>query len=151
MQVLAVIGVLTLSLSGCSRSSGGTVDSKSSSESLSPITAPDDIERNLRAAMINPSGVVVVIDDKDLYWAISNSGIKDVSKNQITLKEGTRIAAGSGKGTPKEIAELLAQQRSGSGGYFFANSGETSITGQAGDTKKVITIEIKELVLSRKG
>jgi hypothetical protein len=115
-----------------------------------PITAPDEIERNLRTAMTNQSGIVVIKDDQDLYWAMANSGIKDVNKNQITINQGTRIAAGSGKGTPHEIAELLAQQRSGSGGYFVANSGETSITGQAGDTTKLTTIQIKELVLLRK-
>ncbi len=117
--------------------------------SQSTAMKEEDIETKLRGALANPSAVVVVKDTTDLYWAIPVSGIKEISKNVLTVKEKTRIAAGSGKGLPQVMANLLINQRSSGGPYFVSNSGETSVTGQVGETNKVTTIEVKEIILSK--
>ncbi len=87
-------------------------------------------------------------------WAIPASGITQINKDGFTLSQGTVIAAGSGKGTPNQIAEILVTQRRSGGPYFTTvqNEGkedEATVSGQVGETKKATTVEVKEFILSK--
>lgn len=148
-KVFAANLFLILILSGCGQTSNNSTGSNAPLENPSTATREENIETKLRKALANPSAVVVVKDTDELYWAIPVSGVKEVNQNQLILNQGTRIAAGSGKGTPVGIAELLINQRSNGGPYFVSNSGETSVTGQTGETKKITTVEVKEFILSK--
>lgn len=116
-------------------------------------------EEKLRKLSGSPS-TIVVKEEKEMYWAIPSSGIAEISPPtsagivKVAIKPGTRMAGGSGRGDPSQIAEMLLEQMESGGPYFFStkNKGqpnEISISGQVGEAKPNLTIGVKEVVISK--
>lgn len=160
-KAFAVGVVVILILTGCGKLSGGGTGSNASSGNQSGTTRKEDTETQLRKMLGSPSTVAVVKDVKEMYWAIPASGMKEINPTtpegivKVAIKPGTRLAGGSGHGDPAQIAEMLLDQMGPTGGpYFFSkkNEGqkdEVSISGQVGEAKENVTIEVKEVVLSK--
>jgi hypothetical protein len=138
-----------------------TTDASRGPSSDNPKAAEaETTEVKLRRTLASPQ-MVVVRDVKDTYWAISALGIQEIGSTgaegvaKVALKPGARVAAGSGHGDPTQIAELLMEQMGPRGGPYFVafrnkdQPNEVSVSGQAGEAKGDVSIEVKELVLSR--
>lgn len=160
-KVFAIAVVMILILVGCGKPSGNGTGTNASSGNQSGTVKKEDTETQLRKMSGSPSTVAVVKDVKEMYWAIPASGIKEINPItpegivKVAIKSGTRLAGGSGHGDPAQIAEMLLEQLGPTGGpYFFStkNKGEkneVSISGQVGEAKENVTIEVKEVVLSK--
>lgn len=164
-KVFAIAVVMILILVGCGKPSGDGTGTNAPSGNQSGATKKEDIETQLRKMSGRSSKIVVIIvvmrDVKDMYWAVSPSGIGEISPTtpegivKVAIKPGTRLAAGSGHGDPAQIAELLLDQMGPTGGPYFISKmhegqkDEASISGQVGEAKENLTIEVKEVVLSK--
>jgi hypothetical protein len=108
----------------------------------------EDVETKLRELKEKAkwSTVIVVQDEKDTYWAMRVSGMKEVKKTRITLKEGAVIAVSSEKkASSARIAQAIIQVVLNplQGEVFVTSDG---VTGQWGTAMKDATVDVKRVV-----
>ena len=115
---------------------------------------PEDIEADIRKAQKDGSTVLVVMDVSDKYYVFPASGISEVAKNSVTVKNGT-FGIVSAKGdypaakTAKELFEIWKQPLPGGGNVFATvDSDAKGVSGEIGKLKKDLTIEVKKILLT---
>lgn len=103
-----------------------------------------NLEPELKRLASDPSLIIVIQDESDQYWAFSASRISEVTKNKITLKEGTVVAKGSGTAPPDEIASTLINLRSKANPGGFGAT-ETTVSGTSGTINAKIDVLAQEV------
>jgi hypothetical protein len=98
-----------------------------------------NLEPELKKLAADPSVIIVIQDEGDQYWAFSASRINEVTRNKITLKEGTVVAKGSGTAPPDEIASTLINLRSKANPGGFGAT-ETNVSGTSGNISAKIEV-----------
>jgi aryl-alcohol dehydrogenase-like predicted oxidoreductase len=95
-----------------------------------------------------------VIDLKDKYYVFPVSGITNVAKNKVTVKEGS-FGIVSAKGdypaakTARELLEIWKQPLPGGGNVFaMADSDGRGVSEEIGKLKRALTIEVKKILLT---
>jgi outer membrane murein-binding lipoprotein Lpp len=106
-----------------------------------------NLEPELRKLASDPSVIIVIQDESDQYWAFSASRIKEVSKNTVTLKEGTVVAKGSGTAPADEIASTLIDLRSKANPGGFGAT-ETNVSGTSGTINAKIDVLAQDVSVS---
>lgn len=109
------------------------------------------LEADIRAAMANPSNVLVIIDTQDSWAVFPVSGIGEVAANSVTVNAGTFVVADcQGAGSQKkQAAQLLAKWKSRQGeNYIVVSSGGMQmLTFFFGELKEARTFEVKKIML----
>ncbi|HEY8204952.1 MAG TPA: hypothetical protein VIF81_09520 [Pyrinomonadaceae bacterium] len=106
-----------------------------------------NLEPELRKLASDPSVIIVIQDESDQYWAFSASRIKEVSKNTVTLKQGTVVAKGSGTAPADEIASTLIDLRSKANPGGFGAT-ETNVSGTSGTINAKIDVLAQDVSVS---
>ncbi len=108
------------------------------------------LEARIRAAMGDPSNVMVVVDTQDIWAVFPVSGIGEVAANRVTVNAGTFVIAdcmGAGS-QKKQAAQLLAKWKSRQGeNYIVSGGGMQMLTFFFGELKEARTFEVKQIVL----
>ncbi|MCK7479507.1 MAG: hypothetical protein M0C28_20800 [Candidatus Moduliflexus flocculans] len=117
-----------------------------------PVTQNDSgLEADIRAAMANPSNVMVIIDTQDSWAVFPVSGISEVAGTSIIVKEGTFVIADcQGAGSAKKQAgQLLAKwkSRQGDNVIVVSGGGMQMLTFFFGELKEARTFEVKKIML----
>ncbi|HEV8589337.1 MAG TPA: hypothetical protein VGQ72_10720 [Pyrinomonadaceae bacterium] len=113
----------------------------------SSLIGCSNLEPELKKLASDPSVIIVIQDESDQYWAFSASRIKEVSKNTVTLKEGTVVAKGSGTAPPDEIASTLIDLRSKANPGGFGAT-ETNVSGTSGTINAKIDVLAQDVPVS---
>ncbi|MGC9971172.1 MAG: hypothetical protein ABSE56_11345 [Bryobacteraceae bacterium] len=121
------------------------------------------LETQIRKAVKDPAAVLVVLDVSDKYHVFASSDVGEVTGTKVTLKAHS-FALGNvelrgpekGKTPPHDAAKLAPEllkiwkERPGGGNLFMKAFDGLAITGEIGNLKEEMTLELKTIVLVSK-